>query len=752
MRSFASHPTPGTRRRRWFSWVALAAGVGLLAFASCGRSRSIGEPSAATPVILISIDTLRSDHLPAYGYEGVKTPNIDALRADSILYERAYSHAPLTLPSHVSMLTGMLPAHSGVRDNIGYRVSDETPMLQELLKKNGYLTAGVVSALVMRRETLLSRGFDFYDDDVDPVEGQTVLGRVQRTGAESWAVTKSWLDANASSSRPFFLFLHLYDPHTPYAPPPPYPSTYDGEIAYVDSVIGNLIADLQQKGIYEKALIVLLSDHGEGLFDHGEEEHGFFVYREAIQVPLMVKLPQSRRAGATVKTPVQLIDLFPTILDRTATPPPKGGLRTGQSLLSFLDEEGPARPIYSETYYPRFHFGWSDVQSLILGDDHFIRAPQPELFNLAADPAEKKNVVEENRRTYVRMRAAIEPLIQEPQAPTNMDSETMAKLAALGYIGSTVPTKAGEKLADPKSMMGTFRQIRQAYTYFQNEKLPEALALIDTLLAENNRITDLWDLKSKTLYKMGRRRESLEAAKEGLRHVPGSISLLFDVANVAMALNDLETAEEHAEIAAEIEPGQAHEILSRIWLLRGDTERAEKEAKLALKFLVNPTKSLMILGSIEMDRANYTKALEYYDQAVGREGRWLGQPVENLHMNRGDAYARLGKNAEAEREFRTEIRNFPTQPRAYSSLVMLLVTQRRTDEATRIVFDAIKASPVPEMYVVMSETMKAIGDDRGALFWAYQGLQKFPGDKELQRLPKRLADATPALREHMRTN
>jgi tetratricopeptide (TPR) repeat protein len=262
----------------------------------------------------------------------------------------------------------------------------------------------------------------------------------------------------------------------------------------------------------------------------------------------------------------------------------------------------------------------------------------------------------------------------------------------------------------------------------------------------------MWDLQSKILYKLGRRQEALETAKEGLRHSPGAITLLFNVADVALALNDLDTAQKHLEIAEKAEPGQAHETLARVWLLRGNAEKAEQEAKLALQTHQIPTKALMILGSIEMDKKNYAKALDYYQRAAGESKRWTGKPIENLHANSGDALARLGRNEEAEREFRAEIVDFPKNARAYSSLIVLLVTQRRSDEATRLVFDAIKASPTPDMYMVISETLKAIGDDRGAMFWAYQGIQKFPQNAELRRLPNRLEAVTPMLQEHMRTN
>ncbi len=719
--------------------LALPALLVLLALAGCGRFAP--QPSNKTPVILISIDTLRSDHLPAYGYKGVETPNIDALRADSILYEHAYSHVPLTLPSHCSILTGLLPADHGVRDNVGYRLASNVPTLQELLKKNGYATGGAVSAFVLRRETGIARGFDFYDDEVEPLGPSKVIGRVQRQGGETLQASEKWLAAQ-SAKKPFFFFLHLYDPHTPYKAPEPffsrYTNKYDGEIAYSDFVVGKLLEQLKASGIYDRALIVLLSDHGEGLNEHGEEEHGIFLYREDLQIPLMVKLPHSQKGGATVKTPVELVDVFPTILQQTATPLPRNEHLTGESLLAFLDG-GKVRPIYAETYYPRFHFGWSDLHSLIEGNDHFIRAPQPEIYDLASDPGETHNLLEQSRRTYVRMRAAIEPFVKAAAAPTNVDPEEAAKLAALGYVGSTVETHEGENLPDPKTTIEVFRQIRLAYTQYRDGREDEAMALTNKLLADNPQITDLWDLKYQIYDKLGKKKEAVESAKEGLHHVPTSIALLFDVAGGALSLGDLDTAQQHAEIAVKMEPGRAHEILARVWLARGNRPKAEQEAKTAISSMPDPTPALLLLAGMAKDDGNLTGALQYLDQAAERVAKKRPPREQELHLDRGDILARLGRNADAEREFRAEIADFPTDPRAYSSLMLLLASEQRLQEATNLVYEFVKAAPGAQTYAVVSDTLKAMGDSNGALYWAVQGLQKYPSDPELRRLAERYA-------------
>jgi arylsulfatase A-like enzyme/Tfp pilus assembly protein PilF len=723
-----------------------AAFVAALASFACGRGK-IDAPSSQTPVFLISIDTLRSDHLPAYGYKGVATPNIDKLRADSILYERAYSHVPLTLPSHVTILTGMLPGDNGIRDNMGYRLAASVPTLPGVLKKNGYATGGAVSAFVLRRETGIARGFDFFDDATKATAGELVLGHIQRIGGETLHASQKWIDAQ--HDKPFFFFLHLYDPHSPYEPPEPFfsawPNHYDGEIAYDDSVLGELLDELKRNGVYDKALIILLSDHGEGLNDHGEEEHGMFVYREALQVPLLVKLPKSRKAGAVVTAPVELVDVFPTILERTATAMPKAGRYPGQSLLSFLAPSAPSRQIYSETQYPRLHFGWSDLHSLIDGNAHFIRAPAPELFDLPSDPQEQKNLVQDDRRTYARMKAELEPFVTAAAAPKNIDREEAAKLAALGYVGSTVETKAGSELPDPKSKLGVFRDIRLAAGYHRKKDNEKALEVTSRLLADNPQLTDMWDLKAKILWEMGRGGDSVEAAKQGLRANAHSIALLFDVADLSLAQGDLDAAQKHAEAAVSIEPGHAHETLGRVALQRKDWTRAEAEAKLALESVVDPVPSYMILGEAEKNRGNLAAALGYLDQAEAKLKDRNPPTLQELHLNRGDVLARLDRAEEAEKEFRAEIADFPAEPKAYSSLVMLLATERRLDEATKLIFQMVSASPKPHTFVVVAETLKALGDDRGAQLWAYQGLQKFPRDPELRDLPGRLARANQLL-------
>jgi arylsulfatase A-like enzyme/Tfp pilus assembly protein PilF len=684
-------------------------------------------------VILISVDTLRSDHLPAYGYSAVQTPNLDALRNDSILYERAYSHTPLTFPSHTSMLTGLLPADSGIRDNTGYKLAKNVPTLAEALKKNGYATGAAISAFVLRKQTGIDRGFDFYDDDTEAIGPSRVIGRIQRRGPDTVKVAREWIARQ--NENPFFFFLHLYDPHTPYDAPEPfagkYPLAYDAEIAYVDQSVGEFLQSLKDSGVYDRALIIFLSDHGEGLNEHQEEEHGLFLYREAIQVPLMVKLPKQAMAGKSVAAPVQLADVLPTIVAQTKTRF-DGAKLAGRSLLDFLDAgvAKETRSIYSETYYPRFHFGWSDLHSLIRGNDHFIRAPKPELYDLAADPGEKVNTLTENRRVYSALRTAIEPFVKEAAAPAAVDPEEAAKLAALGYLGSSMTADSGGALADPKDKIDTFRQMKVAFTLQRDRKYVEALAAVDAILAENDRMTDMWDLKAKLLQTLGRFPEAIEAAKQAFRLSPNAAHLAISIADLYLELNDTAQAQAHAELALKGEGGRAHEVLARVWMMRGDLAKAEKEAQASLADKADRATTLLTLARIEKQRGDYAKALTYLDQAMTavKESR----TVSKLHFMRGDVLARLGRDAEAEKEFREEIQWFPEDPQAYKNLMLLLVVQGRTQEATQLIFDLIKASPSPPAYLAVAETLRVVGDERGARFWARKGLSQFPRSEMLR--------------------
>ncbi|HEX8255934.1 MAG TPA: sulfatase-like hydrolase/transferase [Thermoanaerobaculia bacterium] len=689
------------------------------------------RPSSKTPVILISIDTLRSDHLPAYGYKGVATPNLDAFRADSILYQRAYSHCPLTVPSHATVLTGQLPAETGMRDNTGYSLNPASATLAELLAAKGYATGAAVSSYVLHKGTGMERGFAAYDDEIQD-RGGLAMSAMQRAGADTVAAAEKWLAAN--SGKPLFYFLHVYEPHTPYAAPEPYRSRYepyDAEIAQADEVVGRFLQRLKDAGIYDNALIVLFSDHGEGLGDHGEDEHGIFLYREALQVPLMVKLPGGAQAGKSVERPVQLSDIFPTVLAQTGIKHDAQSTSGARSLLED-DAQSTNRQIYSETYFPRFHFGWSDLHSLMGTQHHYIHAPQPELYE-TIDLAEKNNVLNDNRRVYTAMRRSIEPAIRMAEAPKAVSPEEAAKLAALGYLGSTAAVEG--PLPDPKTKTQTFREIREAFKLFQAGNYEAALTYYQRLLRENPRMLDLWEISARALVRLGRRAEAIDAAKEALKISPQSMHLALLIANLSLEQGEADSAWQHAELALKSHPVEAREILARAALARGDVGAAEREARTALAAEPKNARALMTLGRIEKDKQNFGLALTHFE-AAAQAARHEQTALSGLNYMRGDVLARLGRAQEAEQALREEIRLFPEDPPAYTSLILLYVSGGRVDEATRLIHELEKASPTPPSYAAISKTLRVIGDQRGARFWAMRGLRRFPNDQPLQQLLK----------------
>ncbi len=683
----------------------------LIAFTGCRRSEHLLEKNG-TPIILITIDTLRSDHLPAYGYTKIQTPAIDQFRADSILYERAYSHCPLTLVSHASIFTGLLPAEHGVRDNIGYQLAPKTKTIAELLKAKGYATGGAVSAIVLRGETGINRGFDFWDDEIDLDPNFLSMGRAQRAGDETREVAQRWIGEH--KSQPFFFFFHIYEPHTPYEP------TYDADVATADAIMGRFFDFLRQEGLYDKAAIILLSDHGEGLGEHGEDEHGILLYREALQVPLMIKLPGEREHGKSVETPVELIDLFPTITEQPSR---------GQSLLAPLKA---GREIYSETYYPRFHFGWSDLHSMISSSNHYIHAPKPELYDLQKDPAERRNVLQESRRTYVALRAAITPFIKGAEAPKAINPEQAQQLAALGYIGSTVSTSSNAPLPDPKDNIGLSHTMGKAFSAFQRQQYDDTIRICDDLLRQNPNMLDIISLQARSLATLGRYDEAIDVAKRGLHIEPTATNLALMIASFSLEQHQLGEAQKHAELALHDVPVESHKLLAQIALERKEYAKATAEANAILATQRDHPFALMLLGRIAQAEGKLEEALRDYDRALAVSASQHRHIVQGLHFNRGDTLARLGRADEAEEAFRKEIELFPRNPQPYKNLILLYVTEGKNDAATQLIFAMEKAAPIPPTYVAISETLRVIGDVNGARFWAARGLSKFPGNRQLQ--------------------
>lgn len=675
--------------------------------ASCkGESRfPANERYPNAPVVLISIDTLRADHLPAYGYSQVATPHLDAFRRDSILFRNAYSHVPLTLPSHATLLTGKLPADNGVRDNLGYRLESASDSLPQLLRAHGYATAAAVSSYVLRGETGLRSLFDDYDDAI-PFRPGVVLGDVQRRGEETAAVAEKWIDAHRD--RPFFYFLHVFEPHAPYDPPEPfrsrYSNRYDGEIATVDDVVGRFLEHLKSIGVYDRAIVVLLSDHGEGLGDHGEQEHGVFLYRESIHVPLMIKLPKGAASNATVDAPVGLIDVLPTIASLTGATIPAAA--RGKVLLGEL----PERRIFSESMYGRLHFGWSELRSLVDREHHFIDAPAPELYRLANDEHERENVLQNERRVYASFRKDIEPYRAALHAPGNVSAEEAKKFAALGY--STGRSESTGPLPDPKEHIGELALFNEATSLIATLQYDRAIVSLRALLQKNPRFSDALFRLASAYEATGKFEDAANTYRELLRANP-SMTEQVALALGANYLNlgRLDEAKAHAELAITRNPGGAHLLLGRIALARNDLRDAEREARAASADEHYAGEAALLGADVLAKQRKYEAALALLNDAKRTAS------LRNLELARADALMHLGRVDEAVAAFREEMRLFPDNRDAYANLAAVYLLQQRAADAESVFQSLVTANPTRASYILAAETFEQLGQRAAGASW-----------------------------------
>ena len=702
--------------RRLVSGTVALLGAILIAAAWWGWFRA---PSLLPgPIVLISIDTLRADHLPVYGYRSVRTPTIDALAADGIVFENAYAHSPQTLPSHVSILSGRLPFEHGVRDNIGFAVKPGERMLPAMLREAGYTSGGFVSAYVLRDETGIGKTFDRFDAKMPPSSPEIAIGQLQRDGAVTLRAADSWLDGQQSSR--FFLFFHIYEPHSPYTPPARFSkyAPYDGEIAYADEIVGGLIASLKRRGLYDGAFVVLLSDHGEGLGDHGEQEHGLFLYRDTIRVPLIIKLPRQQHGGRRIATPVQHIDLVPTILDAVGLPAARG--LGGRSLGPlFTDEAIQERGLYAEALYSRYHFGWSELYALTDAQYSFIRAPRDELYDLQRDPDQRTNLAPQRESTRVAMRAALEKLTAGVpiETPGDVSADARERLRALGYVGSAPSANAaGSDLPDPKDKVQTLERYRAAIALVQQGRFEDALSGFRTIAAENPKMADVWSEMGGLALRFGRNEEALAAYKHVVDIAPHDRTALISVADTLLKLGRIEEARAQAAVAAETIPAsdvrwraRAHQTLAMIALARHDEADARAEAARATEIDSTLPMTPYVEGLIRYNANQFDAAVPFLQQALNQSASNTVQIAE-LRYYLGDALARVERYAEAEPILTDEVRLFPYDLRARAALAMLYRATGHIDASNRAVESIVRVSPSTEGKALAEKLWKMFGE------------------------------------------
>jgi arylsulfatase A-like enzyme len=486
---------PGARgaRRRAAARIGAAA-VALLAVAAVVRLAPPLLSSAPDDwnLLLVTLDTTRADRLGAYGYRHAETPALDALAEQGVRWERCYAPAPLTLPSHASILTGLVPIRHGIHANGREVLVDGAQTLAEILRERGWSTGAVVGAFVLDRRFGLAQGFEHYDDDLAGADEPPRFGYTERDASRVTDAALAWLERSAG--RPWLLWVHYFDPHSPYAAPgfnaklsPQSP--YDAEITYADSQLARLLGFLEETGKARRTLVVVTADHGEGLWEHGESTHALFAYDSTLRVPLIVRFPDGRGAGSVVSERAALVDLLPSVLGWLGQDAPSGldGRALRLENAPPVATEPETRAIYFENEGPAHLFGWSRLRGVVAGRDKLIVAPRPELYDIEDDPRETRNLWDpsdaRSRAARARFDAEVARLAAAPRLvaeAAGLDEEGRAKLLALGYLSADAANRDGGEAdrADPKDRVDVFQRVQLAMALIGQERAVEGVEML----------------------------------------------------------------------------------------------------------------------------------------------------------------------------------------------------------------------------------------------------------------------------------
>jgi arylsulfatase A-like enzyme/predicted Zn-dependent protease len=681
--------------------AGFVAAAGLVAAAAVGWSllgpgrfspgkvgRLWAEKGTAKPnIILVTLDTTRADHLGCYGGTSARTPVLDGLARRGVLFEQAATASPLTLPAHCTILTGMYPTYHGVRVNGNTALNEAQTTLAEVFSGRGYSCGAFISAFVVDGRWGLKQGFELYDDKLDMTRSKHIdLGAIQRPADQVMDSALAWLDGRQGA--PFFAWIHLYDPHLPYDPPEPYRSEYGargpaglyaGEVAFMDEQIGRLVAWLERTGLDRSTVLVLVGDHGEGLGNHGEGSHGYYIYDYAVHVPLIVVAPLEGLTGKRVPAQVRTADVFPTILDLAGLRPEQD--TQGRSLMPSMARPGGGGEdaAYAESMAPNIQFGWSPLRVLRTTRYKLIDSPRAELFDIAADPGETSNLASERADVARKMKAELDGLVERtsrgapaPQA-ANLDKDTMERLTALGYVGAPVAARKAAggagPLADPKDKFPVFQKVTAAGELVTADKYAEAVPLLESALAEEPGIPQALLVLSTCYTELGRRSEAKSLLDALLKDDPENVQGLISLANVLL------------------DEGNDDDVIAL--------------CKQALSVDERNTQALQIMGEIYMGRLDFAQALPYIEQAadvqtkndrsrfnlaaclIGLKQHDRAEPVLHLvietspkwplaHFNLGLLYEEQGKLEEAKAAYASEVETYPNEFKARFNLGKIL--------------------------------------------------------------------------------
>jgi choline-sulfatase len=624
-----------------------------------GAPRQTVQSKTTHPnVFLITIDTLRADHVHCYGYERIQTPALDLLAKDGIRFTQAFTPSPITNSSHTSILTGLLPSSHGVSD-FGVPLAPTHATLAELLAQRGYHTAAFIGAVILDSKSLapgLNRGFEFYDNFPEHTTTKSRWGRLERRGLEVEQHAESWLNAHPDGSH--FVWLHFYDPHDPYEPPAPYSDTYkdrpyDGEIAYADSALGRFLTHLKKRGWYDGALIVVVGDHGEGLGEHHEDTHGIFLYDSTTHVPLLVKLPSGREAGKEIAAQVRTTDIMPTILELLGLPIPQK--LDGASLSPFFaDAEQTPRTVFGQTDYP-LRFGWAPLRSVRKEGFKFIEAPKPELYDLHLDSGELHNQYEPWNVNVQELRKNLAELNSSSTSgkisPAAVSANTIDELHALGYLGpadarSSTNVPEPSLLPDPKDKIEEQNLLHAAMIATENDDPAKARTALEKLLQLDNSSPIALSQLGRLEINSRNYLKAIEYLRRAHELRPEDAAAALDYGRALELNNDLVGARDALQASLRLNPNQfsARLLLGQVYVRSGDANSALDQLEAAALIQPANVEAKTSISKVLISQKKFTEVVELLKPIAESSS-----DDPNVFELLARAYAGLGRVQDAQR-------------------------------------------------------------------------------------------------------
>jgi len=617
-------------------------------------------PPAATNILFITIDTLRADRLGVYGATNVETPNIDRLAREGAWARHSTVHVPLTRPSHISIFTGRYPAEHGIRDNVAPTLAPDVPLLAEIFQREGFSTAAFVSSVVLTRQSGLARGFGHYSDTFEIGEDDArFLNTIQKRGDIVTAEAIAWLREHPR----FFAWVHLYDPHDPYEPPGRYAvqyaeRPYDGEVAWSDELVGRLVTALREAQRLENTLVIVTSDHGEGLGEHGEDVHGYFVYESTLRVPLVLRGP-GVAPGTRIDTLTRSVDLFPTLLElagiRTGVP-----ASSGRSLAAALRGERIGdEPSFAESLLPLVHFGWSDLRTVRDGRWKYILAPRPELYDLERDPAEANNLADREPARARAMRSGLDDRLRLEQRAARTDAareavppDLLEKLGALGYLSPGGPSSTKASGADPKDKLEEYKALntlmRRGLIALREGRPAETLDQLGGLVRRGVDSFEVHYYRGRAFTALKRWRDAESSYAKATEKLPAYSAAWRGLAESRVALRDLHGAAAAYEKLVSMSPRDAlaQVQLGEVYRDMGRPDEAARLMQTAVKIDPGPASYWNSLGMVLGGAGRMADAERAFAEAAARDA----DNAEYVY-NRGLALQRLGRGVEAIAQF-----------------------------------------------------------------------------------------------------